>query len=79
MFTNVTVRAIELKVTLLSKKVYDASSPIAKAAGSGSIPDTPTRAAGVHSSIVSGTLAGYIHNISLIKCKEKRYTGLFYP
>lgn len=43
------------------------SSPITKAAASGLIPTTPTRAAGVHSSNVSGTLVGYVHNISPIK------------
>jgi len=40
------------------------SSPIATAARSGFIPTTPTRAAGVHSSNVFGTLVGYVHNIS---------------
>ena len=49
------------------------SSPIAEAAGSGCIPTTPTGAAGVHSSNVSGTLVGYVHNISPIK-RNKRDT-----
>ena len=49
------------------------SSPITKAAGSGFIPTTPTRAAGVHSSNMSGTLVGYVHNISPIK-RNKRDT-----